>query len=137
LAIGTLINEAASIFIENEEAILEGNYPHSLLDKCNYEAQINDIIKLSVEKIYKSNQVIEKEILGYKVIATLLSEFIDALNAQEKGQVSNYQKLVINLLPENFKSPKEKLYNRVLSVCNYVASLTDGYALQLYKKFNN
>ncbi len=137
LAIGTLISEAASIFIENEEAILEGNYPYSLLDKCNYEAQINDIIKLSVEKIYNSNQVIEKEILGYKVIATLLGEFINALNAQEKGKVSNYQKLVLSLMPENFKSPKENLYNRVLSVCNYVASLTDGYALQLYKKFNN
>ena len=50
LAIGTLINEATKVFLENEEAILNGDYPYSLLEKCKYEAQINDIIKLSVEK---------------------------------------------------------------------------------------
>ncbi len=50
LAIQSLIYEAAKIFTKNEEAILVGDFPHSLLDKCQYEAQLNDIIKISVEK---------------------------------------------------------------------------------------
>ena len=41
-------------FIENEDLILKGDFHHSLLEKCKYEAQINDIIKLSVEKIYQN-----------------------------------------------------------------------------------
>ena len=50
LAIGNLISEAAKVFLDNEKDILAGNYQISLLGKCKYEAQINDIIKISVEK---------------------------------------------------------------------------------------
>ena len=48
LAINTLINEAVAIFLTNEEAILKGTFSTSLLDKCAYEAQINDILKNSI-----------------------------------------------------------------------------------------
>ena len=135
LAIGTLINEAAQVFLKNEECILKGEYPHSLLDKCTFEAQINDILKLSVEKIYNSKEVVEKELTGYTVIATLLNAFLTALNNKYDGNFSNYDKLIVSLLPESLQNPPELLYHRILSVCGYVASLTDGYALQLYKKF--
>ncbi|MGY0426489.1 MAG: dGTP triphosphohydrolase, partial [Polaribacter sp.] len=58
LAIGVLINEAVAIFLANEEAILNGTFEKSLLDKCKYEAQINDILKISINKIYKSKEVV-------------------------------------------------------------------------------
>ena len=134
LAIGNLINEAANVFLKQEEAILKGEFQHSLLDKCVYEAQINDIIKLSVEKIYKSREVIEKELVGYNVIATLLDVFVSASNRKYENSLTNYDKLILNLLPENIQEPKENLYLRILSICGYVASLTDGYALELFKK---
>ena len=136
LAIGTLINEATNVFLENEEAILNGDYPYSLLEKCKYEAQINDIIKLSVEKIYKSREVIEKELVGYSIIAKLLDVFLTATNNKFENTVSNYDKLIINLLPESLQNPKDTLYMRILTICGFVASLTDGFALQLYKKIN-
>jgi len=137
LAIGTLISEATNVFLENEEAILTGNYPYSLLEKCKYEAQINDIIKISVEKIYRSREVVEKELVGYSVIAKLLDVFLNALNNTYNNSPSNYDKLVLNLLPERIKNPEETLYLRIMSVCGYVASLTDGFALELYKKINS
>jgi len=62
LAINTLITDAVSIFIENEDAILNGTFGVSLLDKSTYKAQITDIIALSVDKVYQSQEVIEKEI---------------------------------------------------------------------------
>jgi dGTPase len=134
LAIGTLINEALAVFLANEDAILKGEYPHSLLDKCKYEAQINDIIKISVDKIYKSREVVEKELVGYSIIATLLDVFVGAANRKFENTLTNYDKLVLNLLPESLQKPKETLYLRVLTMCGYVASLTDGFALLLYKK---
>lgn len=134
LAIGNLINEAANVFLKQEDAILKGEYQYSLLDKCVYEAQINDIIKLSVEKIYKSREVIEKELVGYNVIATLLDVFVSASNRKYQNSLTNYDKLILNLLPESLQEPKENLYLRILSICGYVASLTDGYALELFKK---
>ncbi|PKP13640.1 MAG: deoxyguanosinetriphosphate triphosphohydrolase [Bacteroidetes bacterium HGW-Bacteroidetes-3] len=136
LAIGNLINEAAAVFLKQEETILKGEFQHSLLDKCIYEAQINDIIKISVEKIYKSREVIEKELVGYNVIATLLDVFVSASNRKHENSLTNYNKLILNLLPESLQEPKEDLYLRILSICGYVASLTDGYALELYKKLN-
>lgn len=134
LAIGTLINEASKIFLENETTILNGEYPFALLDKCKYEAQINDIIKISVEKIYRSSQVIEKEIVGYSVIYKLLDVFLTAINNQFEGEESNYDKLILSLLPAMLNDKDELFYNRILTVCNFIASLSDGFALQLYHK---
>ena len=122
------------MFIENEASILKGDFEYSLLEKCKYEAQINDIIKLSVDNIYQSKEVIEKEIAGYQVIADLLEVFITAVNNKHAHQLSNYDKLVLMLLPDRYKNTPDDLYRRILSVCNLVANFSDSYAILLHKK---
>ncbi len=134
LAIGNLIQEAARIFVENEDLILKGDFNHSLLEKCKYEAQINDIIKLSVDKIYQSKEVIEKEIAGYQVIADLLDVFLSAVNNKHADKLSNYDKLVLMLLPDRYKQTSDDLYKRILSICNLVANFSDSSAILLHKK---
>ncbi len=134
LAIGNLISEAAKVFIDNEEAILTGDYDISLLEKCKYEAQINDIIKISIQKIYRSKEVIEKEISGYKILADLLDVFIKAVNNSYYGKASNYDTLLLNLLPEKYQQPSTNLYIRILSICGFIASMSDGAAIILHKK---
>ncbi len=136
LAIGNLINEAANVFLVNESAILTGDFNISLLDKCKYEAQINDIIKISVAKIYRSKEVVEKEISGYKILADLLDVFINAVNNSYDGKASNYDKLLMNLLPEKYQNIHTSLYERILSVCSFIASMSDGAAILLHKKIN-
>ena len=134
LAIGNLIQEAAQVFIANEASIIQGEFHRSLLEKCRYEAQINDIIKLSVEKIYKSKEVIEKEIAGYQVIADLLDVFITAVNNSHDNKASNYDNLILMTLPERYRSISTELYERLLQVCNLVANFSDSYAILLHKK---
>ncbi|WP_339661337.1 deoxyguanosinetriphosphate triphosphohydrolase [uncultured Polaribacter sp.] len=134
LAIGVLINEAVNIFLANEDAILNGTFEKSLLEKCAYEAQINDIIKISVDKIYKSKEVVEKEVAGYRIIADLLDVFVTALNNQFDGNSSNYDKLVLNLLPEEYQIESENVYNRIMLICSYVAGMSDSYAIRMHKK---
>ncbi len=134
LAIGVLINEAVEIFLANEEAILKGTFDKSLLDKCKYEAQINDIIKISVDKIYKSKEVVEKEVAGYRIIADLLNIFVSSLNNKFDGTSSNYDKLVFNLLPEEYQVEIPALYNRIMLICSYVAGMSDSYAIRTHKK---
>ncbi|MGB5463756.1 MAG: deoxyguanosinetriphosphate triphosphohydrolase [Aureibaculum sp.] len=136
LAIGNLINEAAKVFLENESKILLGDYHISLLDKCRYEAQINDIIKISIDKVYRSKEVIEKEISGYRVLADLLDVFIIAVNNSHDGAASNYDTLVMNLLPKKYQNLDNNLYQRILSVCNFIAGMSDGAAILLHKKIN-
>lgn len=134
LAINTLINEAVAIFLENEEQILQGKFEKSLLDKCKYEAQINDIIKISVQKIYLSSEVVEKEVAGYKIIADLLDVFVSAINNKFIGTASNYDTLILNLLPDEFKITHSDLYSRVMMICTYVSRMSDSYAIRLHKK---
>ena len=136
LAIGVLINEAVSIFLANETAILNGTFDKGLLDKCKYEAQINDIIKISIDKIYQSKDVIEKEVAGYRIIANLLDVFVTALNNKYNGTSSNYDVLVLKLLPEEYQQEKDSLYARIMQIASYVASLSDGYAIRLYEKLS-
>ena len=134
IAISALIDEAVEIFLENEEAILKGSFDKSLLDKCKYEAQINDIIKISVEKIYKSKEVVEKEIAGYKIIADLLDVFVIASNNKYNGNQSNFDKLVLNLLPKEYQANNNNLYNRIMQICSYVSLMSDSYAIRMHKK---
>jgi len=134
LAIGNLINEAAKVFLDNEDSILKGEYHISLLDKCKYEAQINDIIKISINKIYRSKEVVEKEIAGYKVLADLLDVFISAINNSFSGKASNYDNLLLNVLPEKHRTLNISLYQRTLSICCYIAGMSDSAAILLHKK---
>ncbi len=135
LAINTLINEAVDVFISNEEKILNDSFNYALLDKSKYEAQINDIIKISINKIYQSKEVIDKEIMGYRVINTLLKTYVSAIINKFSGKLSNYDKLILKALANKiFVKDEDNLYDQLLAVCNYVASLSDSRAILDYKK---
>ncbi|WP_394760225.1 deoxyguanosinetriphosphate triphosphohydrolase [Flavobacterium sp.] len=129
LAIGSLINDAVTIFVENENAILEGKFPYALTDKSKYKAQMDDIIKLSVKKIYQSREVIEKELTGYQIINNLLDKFITAYNNKHEGKATNFDSLLLNILPEKYHLEKENLYEQLLHISHFVSMLTDGNAL--------
>lgn len=134
LAIGTLINEAVEVFVKNEEAILNGEFDKALLDRSRFEAQISDIIKISVDNIYQSKEVIEKEITGYEVISKLLQTYINAVNNDYDNTSSNYDKLILKTLPKTIDFNKSSLYMRLLNVCHYVSLLSDSNAILQYKK---
>jgi dGTPase len=112
---------------------LQGKYPYALTDKSKYKVQMNDIIKLSVKNIYQSREVVEKEIVGYQIIQTLLDKFITAFNNKYEGNCSNYDTLLIKMLPEKFLEEKEDLYQRLLHICHFISLLTDGNALELFE----
>jgi dGTPase len=133
LAIGNLISDAVRVFIENEETILKGEFPYALMDKSKYKAQIDDIIQLSVKKIYQSREVIEKEITGYQIINNLLDKFCTAYNNDFDNSKTNFDSLLLKILPEKHLVKKESLYERLLHICHFVSLLTDGNAV-LYNK---
>ncbi|WP_133712185.1 dGTP triphosphohydrolase [Myroides indicus] len=132
LAIGSLIADVTRLFLENEEKILAGDYPFALTEKCSYIAQMKDILTVSINNVYQSKEVIEKEIIGYQVIHTLLENFITASNNQFYGETNHYDRLILKMLPERFITNQESMYERLMSICHFVSMLTDGKALELY-----
>lgn len=135
LSIGTLINDAVRIFMENEEDILQGRFHTALMDKSRFKPQIDDIITMSISHIYQSQEVVQKEIAGYRILNTLLEIFCGAAMRDLKGEATNYDKLVLKLLPSRFREASDA-YGVLLGVSQFVAGLTDGNALMIFNKIN-
>lgn len=133
LAINTLVKEACEIFIKNEEAILKGEFPVSLLDKSQFKAQIDDIIKISVNKIYQSDEVREKEIAGYTILNTLLHSFTTALENYHNGTAREYDTLLLRTMDFDFNK-SVSVYDYLMQACSYVSRLTDGNAVKIFQK---
>jgi dGTPase len=93
---------------------------------------MKDIINISIKNIYQSREVVEKEVIGYRIINTLLDTFCTAYNNKFDGSASNYDNLVLKLMPEKFITDKMSLYDRLLHICHFVSTLTDGKAVLLY-----
>ena len=136
LAIGVLIEEAVQIFVENEAAILDGSFTGALLDKSKYQAQINDIIKISISNVYQSQEVKEKEIAGYKILSALLDTFTTAVENYHSGRgLRHYDTLILSYFDPSIKAP-QSVYQYTMACCNYVSRLTDSNALQIFQKIN-
>ena len=61
---------------------------------------------------------------GYRIIADLLDVFVTALNNKFDGNQSNFDKLVLNLLPKEYQTETENLYRRIMQVCSYVSRMS-------------
>ena len=135
LAINTLIAEAASIFLKHEEAILKGDFSEALLDKSSYKAQIDDIIKISVAKVYQSTEVVDKEIAGYNILTTLLDAYTSAFENHYKGASRHYDNLILKSF-ENKPAESTSTYSYLMECCSTISRLTDGNALQIFQRIN-
>lgn len=131
-AISTLIYECSHIFYEEQSAILSGTFNKSLTDSLpeQYSSAWKAIEKISIEKIYNYQSVIQKEVSGYKVMAGLLEEFVPALVHND----THYYKKLVKLIPKQFHTEKQDLYSRMQSVLDFVSGMTDLYAVELYSK---
>ena len=136
LAINTLISEAVDNFLKNEEAILAGEFHRSLFDKSRFEAQIDDIIKISVEKIYQSEEVINKEIAGYKMLSFLLDTYTQAFLPEERLPDSNFNSLVKKSVADLRIEDDKSAYEKLLKICSYTASLTDSFTVASFEKYS-
>ena len=120
---------------KNEEAILKGDFSDALLDKSSYKAQIDDIIKISIENVYQGAEVVDKEIAGYKILTTLLDGFTTAFENQHSGTARHYDRLLLKNF-ENEVLKEQSVYNYLMECCSYISLLTDGNALQIFQKIN-
>ena len=113
-----------------------------LLDLKRQYASIKDEVLKVTEEVFESQYFIlgprvndlEKEIAGYQVISDLLDVFIRAVNHTHENKASNFDKLILMLLPDRYKQINEDLYKRLLGICNLIANFSDGYAILLHKK---
>jgi len=117
-----------------EPELLSGTLTKSLIEYLPEREK--DLIKaidvFSVEHIYNHRSVVEIEIAGYNVIGGLLKEFVGAVLSPE----SSKSEKLLQLISKQFiiTGKEENLYHDVLSVVDYIAGMTDLYAVDIYRK---
>lgn len=130
-AIKQLIIEVYAVFLNCEARILAGRYPGCLLDEVPSAPQLEAIRQLTETYCYRSRGVLEIELAGYHLIGALLHEFIPAAVKPAAARSQHEDKLLALLgMPPSESCP----YERALRVTDYIASMTDGYAVTLYRR---
>ena len=138
LAIGDLMDECCSLFLDSEKEILSGKFDQALADHCPSRESLSQIIKVSVAKIYRARQVVEIEATGHEVLPGLLEEFLHAgMNLTQKGSSRKYSNLSL-LIPEdiqwNIQQEPLHIYSVVRNIVDFVSGLTDRHAISLFRK---
>jgi dGTPase len=130
--IGKLIYECIGNFAENQEKIVAGNFEGSLIGslKGKQADAMNTVKEISYSQVYNHRSVVEIEIAGYKIIGTLLEEFVGAI----MNPKDLYSKKILSLLPEQYKTYSDSVYLKIQSVVDFVSGMTDVFALDLYRK---
>lgn len=140
LAINQLILESVAAFTANEEKILIGEFDRALTDIIPSSPVLAKISSLSVEKIYRSKPVLEKEAAGFQVLEGLLEVFSKALYHQfyEPESFSGKDKSILRLLPAAFPlqewNKETNPYPLLRSLIDWISGMTDKYALSLYRR---
>ena len=132
--IGLLISECTEAFLNNEAKILEGEFEGSLIRHISEQpaAAYKHCADVSMRKIYRSRDVLDIELAGFRIISTLLELMIDAVRSPEKA----YSQLLINRVSSQYNIKATALYERIQAVLDYISGMTDVYALDLYRKIN-
>lgn len=138
LVIGKLVEECTHIFLDQEQTILNGTFDQALTDVCTSKTALENISRISVEKIYRSRHVVEIEAAGHEVLPGLLNEFIQAgFHLVNKRPSRKYANLAL-LFPEEVRAAIEQNtdhnYKVLRHVIDFVSGLTDRYALSMYRK---
>ena len=138
-AIGRLLESAAAVFLENESAILEGRFDDELLACSAVGVPLQAVLKLAKETIYTARPALEIETAGFEVLGALLAMFTQAVEARAgHGRFTTRERMLLQLLPTQFLGhggePDADPYVRLLQIADFVAGMTDSYAVDLYRK---
>lgn len=136
MAIGQLIQECSDAFVKHEEKMLEGSFDTDLTSLIPSSKALKKIIQLSIDKIYRSKLVLEKEAGGYEVIDNLIEAFATAVYAKYFEKPLPKHQSVLRLLPEEYEvqlQNVESVYEALQIVIDFISGLTDSHAVRLYK----
>ena len=132
--IGKLENECVAAFLAHEEEILAGTFEGSLIDYISERQKkaYKECEKTSFSKIYQSKPVLDIELSGYQIMATLMKVFVEAAVNPSRF----YSKQLLRRVSSQYDIENENLEERIMAVLDYISGMTDIYVLDIYQKIN-
>ncbi len=131
-AIGALERECVSVFLKNENDILNGKFKGCLLDHANPDIckAYRHCVEVSKQRIYNSKPVLDVELSGYQIIETLMDKMVHAI----VNPKLYYSQQLINRVSSQYDIHSEDLETRIMAVIDFISGMTDVYALDIYQK---
>ena len=136
VAIGCALDECADVFLENENGILDGSFDMPLIEAGHSRAAWHEIGEMSRNTIYATPRGVGIEAAGFEVLGGLLEVFTSAVHAPDLSR----SRRILKLLPLEslgpLRRPLENRYEQLLCVLDFVAGMTDSYAVGLYRRLS-
>lgn len=138
--INEVIRQVVDCFMEHEAAILDGRFDAPLLGELPLRDPLEALIDNAAQRIYCAPEVVSIQAAGFQVVADLLERFSQVVDdvAERAERASARSRMLIRLIPEQFigpgRVPVRDPYLRLLLLTDFVAGMTDSYAVSLYKK---
>ncbi|MDE6041071.1 MAG: dNTP triphosphohydrolase, partial [Muribaculaceae bacterium] len=132
--VGALVEQCAATFLAHEEEILAGTFEGSLLSSVRplEREGYKHCTDISWQKIYRSQEVVDIELAGNRIITFLMEMLTEAVLKPDL----NYSQLLLARFPEQYDVDSPTLYGKIQAVLDHVSAMTDVYALDLYRKLN-
>ena len=130
--IGLLEHECYQTFMAHEAEILEGTFQGSLINHISEvprQAYVH-CAEVSKSRIYRSKPVLDVELSGYRIMATLMELMVEAIEHPDRY----YSQQLIGRVSSQYEIEHEDLEVRLMAVIDYISGMTDVYALDVYQK---
>lgn len=145
-----LFSRAVESFMDNYADILNGDFGSKELLSCEKDF-VKYLKNITNKCCFACHEVLALELVGDKVIKTLLDIFISALVVNEVDELENtstYAGKIYSLISSNFKyialynyddNSRRKfsdlsIYDKIHLVVDFISGMTDSYAVNLYKE---
>lgn len=132
VVIGALVETVAQIFLDNEEAIMNGSYSGSLIHQLPdqmYRA-FEHCSAVARQRIYRSKPVADVELAAHQIFTALLDKLLHALHHPDHA----YSKALLSRLSAQYGQRHASTYSRIQTALDYISGMTDLYALDLYRR---
>jgi dGTPase len=137
VAIGQLVDESATVFLENEGAILDGKFSGEIIYLTRFGDGLRDAITLATDKLYNSDRKTKLEIAGSEIIGGLLDIFAEvamdlANNDFDCSKLNGRSQKLARLMRGSLGSA-ENAYQALLYITDFVSGMTDRFAVETYR----
>ncbi|RPI16251.1 MAG: dNTP triphosphohydrolase [Ignavibacteriae bacterium] len=139
--IGDMFRACVDSFTRNYNDIMKGVFNEPLI-KYSDEKDLHSLLcKFARKHIYKNRAILAMEVLGCEVIDCLLNFIVPHILGSKTDNIKTYEGKIYHLIGPTLRKQFEifsnkTTYDKLLLATDYISSLTDTYALNLYQKWS-
>ena len=140
-----LRDSAVEEFVNSYDKIMNGEYNGELLGSSKASKVAEFLRRMVSNYVHTHEAVNSREIIGYKMIHSMLDEFVPIVLKEDIKEDKGYNGKIYSLISSNYRfvcenSIKEgsntKEYYKLLLVTDFICGMTDSYAVTTYRTLN-